>query len=819
MSDFRKPRPDDPILPNSAIYKRKSTPFKRPRGRGGKKPKGKAKRGGQDPNFLIIKAQDEARRAREARIREQNARSARYDREEVFVIEDRRLKQDNLQLQRDRLRLDTRKNSDDGRFRARQSFIEDRRETTRIANEQAKSIRDEDQSRRLRDELFRVQADSERRAGDRDKRIDDLLGQFANRSIEPPQVQDLSPQAEREREGFTIGQTEGKLERSESQLDRINQQELQALRSQLGISRGEIRRWEEAGQQVPPSAQARTEALERQLDIARGEVSRLQTFKQPESEESARERKRQIAINESLTRQLASDRASAKVVSAQRDQFAEQLLNPTPTEHEKARSRQDSRMRTELKESKDKIIELEREKDLLREEEGDTDARREALAGKDRTIASLVSSRKNLLEEKSKPSDREVELEEGLSDQRKEWARDADAYLSRVKKKQGDTPFSPASQNKLDGFFQDIRDGKPSPKWRPGSPIPPSHRNLYDNVNSRSDTEGIKRNTLLRERERVSRIAPPAGPVPTPVPSKVKTEDFNQARIGLSNIVRPPPSLTEEQVSERQVGPPPSLTEAQVSERQVGPPPSLTKEQVQRSKEIALERQIAEERVRSAWEARALHEIEVGKGREVKFQGEIPEKLIQYELAKLRSEGSEKPKLATTVGVNVRRAPEPEPEPPPREIEPLLEDSPYGKLLSLGRADVRHLHNQSSRSLGGRKKDSHPLNRGTETYDADKNFIITDISGGNLKGGGAGSKYQVTNIGPKDKRGDHTFGYASHDKDAVWAEGERQHGQINSRTLGGGIQLGKIQVDAGTLGELDLSTEVDPKVGDDDQEV
>ena len=72
MSDFRKPRPDDPIVPQSALFRVAQKPFKRPKGRRGRKPK--RQRVGkcvarQDPNFLIQKAQDEGRKARELAIR------------------------------------------------------------------------------------------------------------------------------------------------------------------------------------------------------------------------------------------------------------------------------------------------------------------------------------------------------------------------------------------------------------------------------------------------------------------------------------------------------------------------------------------------------------------------------------------------------------------------------------------------------------------------------------------------------------------------------------------------------------------------------
>ena len=70
---LNKPRPDYPIYPSTGYYRERAKAFKRPKGRKGKKTKGK--RVGnfvpfQDPNFLIFKAQDEARKARELAIAE-----------------------------------------------------------------------------------------------------------------------------------------------------------------------------------------------------------------------------------------------------------------------------------------------------------------------------------------------------------------------------------------------------------------------------------------------------------------------------------------------------------------------------------------------------------------------------------------------------------------------------------------------------------------------------------------------------------------------------------------------------------------------------
>lgn len=80
---LNKPRADYPIYPSAGYYRKRAEVFKRPKGRRGKKPKGQRVGGFvpfQDPNFLIIKAQDEARKARELALAE--AKAAEEDRKE-----------------------------------------------------------------------------------------------------------------------------------------------------------------------------------------------------------------------------------------------------------------------------------------------------------------------------------------------------------------------------------------------------------------------------------------------------------------------------------------------------------------------------------------------------------------------------------------------------------------------------------------------------------------------------------------------------------------------------------------------------------------
>jgi hypothetical protein len=93
-SDFRKPRPDVPILPSRAVFRSTPiTPFTRPKGRKGRKPKGRPKTTqAQTREFLRIKEADEARKGRELAIKKARDTEAR----EI----------ESLALQRERLRQD-----------------------------------------------------------------------------------------------------------------------------------------------------------------------------------------------------------------------------------------------------------------------------------------------------------------------------------------------------------------------------------------------------------------------------------------------------------------------------------------------------------------------------------------------------------------------------------------------------------------------------------------------------------------------------------------------------------------------------------------
>lgn len=99
---LNKPRPDYPIYPSAGYYRKRAEVFKRPKGRRGKKPKGQ--RVGsfvpfQDPNFLIIKAQDEARKARELALAESQQAAADREESKLIARQQLQLAQGSAQLQ------------------------------------------------------------------------------------------------------------------------------------------------------------------------------------------------------------------------------------------------------------------------------------------------------------------------------------------------------------------------------------------------------------------------------------------------------------------------------------------------------------------------------------------------------------------------------------------------------------------------------------------------------------------------------------------------------------------------------------------------
>jgi len=99
---LNKPRPDYPIYPSAGYYRKRAEVFKRPKGRRGRKPKGQ-KVGSfvpfQDPNFLIIKAQDEMRKARELALAESQQAAADREESKLIARQQLQLAQGSAQLQ------------------------------------------------------------------------------------------------------------------------------------------------------------------------------------------------------------------------------------------------------------------------------------------------------------------------------------------------------------------------------------------------------------------------------------------------------------------------------------------------------------------------------------------------------------------------------------------------------------------------------------------------------------------------------------------------------------------------------------------------
>ena len=147
MSSLNKPRPDYPIYPSAGYYRKQSKVFKRPKGRRGRKPKGKRSGNSvsyQDPNFLIIKAQDEARKARELAVSQ-----AQEQKEE---------KKENVAIRREQLRLSARGLDDNARYRvaeltqrANQAQATDRQATAQLRQQNTDNFRIFGELRRLGD--------------------------------------------------------------------------------------------------------------------------------------------------------------------------------------------------------------------------------------------------------------------------------------------------------------------------------------------------------------------------------------------------------------------------------------------------------------------------------------------------------------------------------------------------------------------------------------------------------------------------------------------------------------------------------------------
>tara|TARA_R110001606_G_scaffold26668_1_gene86172 strand:- start:117 stop:1343 length:1227 start_codon:yes stop_codon:yes gene_type:complete len=220
MSDFRKPRADTPIVPQSALFRKVKKAPKKPKGRRGKKPKGK--RVGnfvsrQDPNFILRKEEDELRRAREQSQRQtqqqevliqaqiEDIRDRRVEGRAQLLVANQRLLLDagqaqaNLINQREALRLQGEANQQE-RQRGNAELAQ-----RAAANAQRATAgqRQQQDNFQIYGELRRLYRQNERRDGENERVMREFLRegqQHQGRRGQGRQSLDLSIGAERERE-------------------------------------------------------------------------------------------------------------------------------------------------------------------------------------------------------------------------------------------------------------------------------------------------------------------------------------------------------------------------------------------------------------------------------------------------------------------------------------------------------------------------------------------------------------------------------------------------------------------------------------------
>ena len=219
MSDFRKPRADTPLVPQSALFRPVRKAPKKPKGRRGRKPKGK-KVGNfvsrQDPNFILRKADEDARRAREQSQRQtqqqevliqaqiEDIRDRRSEGRAQLQIADQRLRLDagqaqaNLINQREALRLQGEANQQE---RQRGNAELAQRAAANAARAQAGQRQQQDNFQ-IYGELRRLYRQNERRDGDNERVMREFLREGGRGGRR--QNLDLSIGAERERETTDI---------------------------------------------------------------------------------------------------------------------------------------------------------------------------------------------------------------------------------------------------------------------------------------------------------------------------------------------------------------------------------------------------------------------------------------------------------------------------------------------------------------------------------------------------------------------------------------------------------------------------------------
>ena len=202
MSDFRKPRADNPIVNQAALFRKVKKGYKRPKGRRGKKPKGKKSGNfvsGQDPNFILRKEEEELRRAREDRQR-QSQTQERLVQAQIEDIRDRRVdRADNREQQREQLRLQGEERRETQRYRA-DKLAQERFQLKQAAiGEQRRGQSEKD----ILGEVRKLHQTSERREGENRDIFQQFLatqnrrGDLTVESIRSQEETDLSPIRER----------------------------------------------------------------------------------------------------------------------------------------------------------------------------------------------------------------------------------------------------------------------------------------------------------------------------------------------------------------------------------------------------------------------------------------------------------------------------------------------------------------------------------------------------------------------------------------------------------------------------------------------
>ena len=224
---LNKPRPDYPIYPSTGYFRKRAEVFKRPKGRRGKKPKGQRlvprgppsadyplKRGYQAQDFLIIKAQDEARKARELAVA-QAQEQAEFRQLQIADIEDKRAdraraeqaRQDELQIRRDEQQENARTQREQLRLQGEAQQETQRYRAQKIAIKQEQGERRGQAEREIIGQLRNLSEDTERRQGENREIFQQFLasqdrrGDLSVSNIQEQQQTDISTDTAEQRRG------------------------------------------------------------------------------------------------------------------------------------------------------------------------------------------------------------------------------------------------------------------------------------------------------------------------------------------------------------------------------------------------------------------------------------------------------------------------------------------------------------------------------------------------------------------------------------------------------------------------------------------